>query len=372
MKPVLFILNTPPPYQGTTIMNKQLMDCFSREGIPYLHLQVEGAGDLHSLGKFSLNKIKSALRVMRGIIRERKKYDTAYLVMSVEGFAFYRHALFIYLLRLLGKKYILHLRGLGFRNKKGFGKRITASLFRKGQLVQHSPYNSFDISAFPVSKVSYIPNGWVDHYPAYREEVEARLGRTSDKTQVVFLSNLIADKGLFTVLEAASILQHFGPTGQKIVWNFVGKWENAETQQRFETFVAENGLGSSIGHVGPLFNEEKYRFLAQMDLLVFPTFYKHETWGNVILEAMMFKIPVIATNYVAIPEMVIPGVTGQLIEREDSRTLSEHIRTLHENPTQRKKMGETARAHYLKNFTIDRFEKSMIELISSVNRNQTK
>lgn len=367
MKPILFIVNTPPPYQGTTIMNQFLLQSFEEEKIDFIHLRVESSRELNDLGKFNAGKLKAALSILADIYKKRKEYDIAYLVMSVEGFAFYRHAGFVLLLQLLGKKSVLHLRGLGFRNKTGIGALITKRIFKKSWLIQHSVYNKFDIQRYNSKKVYYVPNGWNDYYPAYQKQIEEYRQRPGSTVNIVFLSNLIADKGLFTAIEAARAIQaDAGNNGLTIKWSFIGKWENESSKQKFFHYIDEHNLQSILNHVGPLYNEEKYALLSTMDIMVFPTYYKHETWGNVILEGMMFKIPVIASNYVAIPEMIKDNVNGFLVTPKDVSMLAEKITILAQSPALRKEMGEKGRNIFLEHFTQEKFKHNMISVINEI------
>jgi len=367
MKPILLIINTPPPYQGSTIMNKLLIDCLAMEKIAFIHRKVESAKELDNLGKLNLEKLKSGLSILGSILRDRKKFDIAYLVMSVEGFAFYRHALFILLLQLLGKKYILHLRSLGFHKKHGLSRIFTQRLFKKAFLIQHSPHNQFDIQGYQSRKLFFVPNGWNDQYECYKDKIDNRLSTIPDTTEIIFLSNLFPDKGLFTVLRSIVILRDQSPERPiSMRWNFVGKWDSESTQKEFYKFIEEHKISSYIGHVGPLYNEEKYEFLSKMDILVFPTYYKRETWGNVILEAMMFKIPVVATDYVSIPEMVKHGINGYLVKKEDANALAEYVSELSTNHEKRRKFGENGRELFVCNFTHDKFQKNMISVLKEV------
>lgn len=366
---LLLILNTPPPYQGTTIMNQYLIETMREKDMKYIHLRIDSSRSLQKLGRLQFNKLRSAFEIIRNIYLHRKNYNTAYLVMSVEGFAFYRHALFILLLFLLKKKCILHLRGLGFRNKKGFGKVLTRFIFKKSYLIQHSAYNSFDIESYKNRKVFYVPNGWQDYYDKFKKQIECRISRKSGSLNIIFLSNLIADKGLFTVVAAAlNISVDPAYKGLDIKWNFIGNWENESVKGEFFDYIKINKLQSCIGHVGPLYNDDKYSFLSGMDVLVFPTFYKHETWGNVILEAMMFKIPVIATKYVAIPEMVKDTKTGFLIDKEDPESLADRVKVLIDNPDLRKAMGSEGRNWYLQNFRLDTFKENIIHVLQTIDQ----
>ncbi|MEJ7768722.1 MAG: glycosyltransferase family 4 protein [Chitinophagaceae bacterium] len=364
---LLLILNIPPPYQGTTIMNQYLVDTLTEKNIDFIHLRINSGADLKALGKLSCSKLMSAFNIVKKIFSLKREYQVAYLVMSVEGFAFYRHLFFILLLLVLKKTCILHLRGLGFRHKKGTARLLTSFIFRKSYLVQHSALNSFDIENYTYKKLFYIPNGWPDYYYRHKEQVQGRFHSTSKELNIIFLSNLMAGKGLFTVTDAILQICSAGDCKDlKIKWNFIGNWESESIRLQFYDFIESNRLQSSLGHVGPLYNDEKYSLLANMDILLFPTFYKHETWGNVILEAMMFKIPVIATRYVAIPEMVKHNKTGFLIETENTEELVDKLKLLISNPALRKRMGCEGRKWYLENFTSDIFKTNMLHLFKTV------
>ena len=64
---LLLILNTPPPYQGTTIMNQFLLDTLQEKNINYIHLRIDSAKDLQSLGKLHVKKIRSAFKILNKV-----------------------------------------------------------------------------------------------------------------------------------------------------------------------------------------------------------------------------------------------------------------------------------------------------------------
>ncbi|HEY1334762.1 MAG TPA: glycosyltransferase family 4 protein, partial [Myxococcaceae bacterium] len=62
------------------------------------------------------------------------------------------------------------------------------------------------------------------------------------------------------------------------------------------------------------------------DVFCFPT--RYEPFGIVILEAMLFGLPCVATRTGAIPEMIKDGETGYLVPPEDVDTLTARLLTL--------------------------------------------
>jgi alpha-maltose-1-phosphate synthase len=84
-------------------------------------------------------------------------------------------------------------------------------------------------------------------------------------------------------------------------------------------------------------------------LFVMPSLY--EPFGIAPLEAMAYQIPAILTDAWAFPEMVTPGVNGELVRCGDVNELAEKIIDLLANPDRLQKMGEAGREGVLKKFT---------------------
>ena len=78
-----------------------------------------------------------------------------------------------------------------------------------------------------------------------------------------------------------------------------------------------------------------------------------EPFGQVVIEGMAAGKPVIASNGGAIPEIVIPGVTGLLHEMGDHVGLAEAIVSLLADPVRADAMGEAGRERVREFFTID-------------------
>jgi glycosyltransferase involved in cell wall biosynthesis len=125
-------------------------------------------------------------------------------------------------------------------------------------------------------------------------------------------------------------------------------------------------LYQKIKYLGPKYDDGKKKVFLESGLFVFPT--KNDIWGNVLLEAMQYGLPIVATNEGAIPEIVTNGETGYVVPKSSPRDLADKIQLLLENPELRRKMGEAGRIKYQENYTLQHFESSLKNAFDNILR----
>jgi glycosyltransferase involved in cell wall biosynthesis len=86
----------------------------------------------------------------------------------------------------------------------------------------------------------------------------------------------------------------------------------------------------------------------QSDLFVLPT--RADCYSLVALEAMACGLPVIVSSIGGIPDIVVEGETGYLVNPDDLPTLSARLDTLVEDFVLRREMGEAARIRAVTRF----------------------
>ena len=91
-------------------------------------------------------------------------------------------------------------------------------------------------------------------------------------------------------------------------------------------------------------------YMSALDVVVLPSI-EGEDFPNVILEAMATERPVIATKIAGIPEQVMLGATGLLVEPRNVEQLESAIFRLLDNPELRSNMGVAAKERFQKMFT---------------------
>lgn len=93
-------------------------------------------------------------------------------------------------------------------------------------------------------------------------------------------------------------------------------------QERIESLLREHGLGAEVSLLGH--REDVPRLLGSLDALVLPS-TGHEGIPQIILQAHAAACPVIATSVGGIPEVVQDGITGRLVEPENSPALAQAL-----------------------------------------------
>ena len=123
------------------------------------------------------------------------------------------------------------------------------------------------------------------------------------------------------------------------------------------TQVGELGLQDAISFPGFLNEAELSALMWQHDVFVHPSRITEsgdrEGVPNAILEAMAHNMPVIATRHSGIPEAVIHGESGLLIEKSSAPRLSEQLKTLAKDRELRLRFGKAGRAHVVREFSLD-------------------
>ena len=219
---------------------------------------------------------------------------------------------------------------------------------------------AYDISIDP-SRVAVIPLGLED--VSRRERISPR-PLASETVRLLFVGRLEARKGIDVLLAVAKRLlpghpqvrldivgndQIPGPQGISYRKAFEGDSEAAEILDRV------------VFH-GEVSDEVLRGFYHACDLFVAPS--RYESFGLVLVEAMMFGKPVISCDTGGVPEVVADGMSGLLAKPGDAASLEACLVRLLESPNLRDQMGTSARKRYLEHFCPISTAKKVVGLLS--------
>ncbi len=105
-------------------------------------------------------------------------------------------------------------------------------------------------------------------------------------------------------------------------------------------------ISDQISFLG--FRDDIPEILQVLNVFVLPSLW--EGLGRSLTEAMYTACPIVATAVEGVPELIIDGQTGYLIQPKDSVTMAQRINDLLSHPRQAKRMGKNARKRVMKDF----------------------
>ena len=179
-------------------------------------------------------------------------------------------------------------------------------------------------------------------------------------TRILFLSNMIRSKGVSVLVDACRMLKERGIAFR---CSLVGALSADYPGDSLVTEIREKGLEGCVSYDGPRYGDEKWKAFSQADVFAFPTFYPDECFPLVVLEAMGAGLPVVTTTEGALPEMIREGEDGFICPKQDSGALADALARLLSDPVLRTRMGESGRTRYETAFTLDRFERNIVDIL---------
>lgn len=203
----------------------------------------------------------------------------------------------------------------------------------------------------PENKIKVIYNGidLKDFHNIQRGKLSELINKEITNSLVVgFVGRLIKQKGLNYLLEAAAELKK---EFRKIIFVLIG---DGDKKEKLEELAKKLDIQDVIYFIGR--KEEAWQYMKLFDVFVLPSL--SEGLPNVIIEAIVCEVPVVATKTGGISELIEDGKNGFLVEPKNSRFLSKKIRhILNLSEKERKTITENARKKIKENFSIEKMVK---------------
>lgn len=361
MKKILFIFHLPPPIHGSSMVGKYIKDSkIINSTFNSKYINITTSKKIEEIGHKPLYKIIRYIKILFKVFIILIKFnpETVYLAITAKGIGFYKDFPIVLLAKLFGKKLVLHYHNKGVSSKQHlfFDNILYRILFKKTKVILLSQRLYEDVKKYVKKEdVFFCPNGIP--VPNFKELISTR---ANELPKLLFLSNLIKSKGVFTILEALKLLNDKG-----IVFhcNFVGG-EGDISSNQLNQKINDLNLQNCVAYLGKKYNDDKYEIFQSSDIFLFPTFYHNECFPLVLLEAKMFKLPIISSSEGGIPDIIEHGTTGFIVNKQNPEHLAEKINWLIDYPDKATLMGEKGKKKFFKNYTIEVFEKQLISILN--------
>lgn len=258
--------------------------------------------------------------------------DIVFLNSSRSGLRNFSPFIFI-LAKLAGKKVVIRPFGRSLKSVYDQSGSGTQWLLRKTTLradILYLQTQRMIIFFRPISKnVLHLKTS------RYLSQTDLKPQNIAYEKRFVFLGHVKRSKGVLELHEAIKRLD------QSYSVDIYGPIE--ETELSF--FKDEPCYKGPLKGVDVVINTIK-----GYDVVILPTYYEGEGYPGVIVEAYSLGLPVISTNWNAIPEIVEHAQTGFLIEPRSVEQLVEAMKAF--NSENYSEMSKNAMAYYFRNFQI--------------------
>lgn len=359
---ILFIMHMPPPIHGAAMMGRYIHDsCVINETFNCHYINLATAKDLTDIGKIRLQKFTQFYQLLNKIRKEVKRIrpELVYVTPNAKGGAFYKDFIVIQMLKSMGCKVVVHYhnKGVSLRQDKLIDNLLYRTFFKKLKVILLAEALYADVKKYVLRKDVFIcPNGIPESLTA-----EISAVRHNATPKLLYLSNLLINKGVFTLLDTCKILKD---KGYKFTCDFVGG-ETAEINaERFNQEVAIRGLNTCVCYKGRKYGIEKEEILKNSDLFILPTY--NECFPLVLLEAMQHGLPCISTNEGGISDIIIPNETGYIVPKKSAHELANKIEILLKDTSLRLEMGNKGLERYKQLFTLDAFEQRITSILKEI------
>jgi glycosyltransferase involved in cell wall biosynthesis len=409
---LLVFAHTPPPLHGQSYMVQLMLEGLGGDhrrrkpgapphsgdvhGIQCYHVNTRLSKRLEDIGEFHGTKLFRLLIHCLEAIWCRFRYGiTTFYYIPAPGktSALYRDWMVMTLCRPFFKRFILHW------HAAGLGKWLETSVQMRARALTYSLAGRVDlsivISRFNVTdaqkllpqRVRVVANGIPDPCPDFQQKIlPRRLARFAARAKlfnghkleprdyqdtggnpqtihVLFLAHCMEEKGLFdamrgVVLANRTLVEQHSVLRMKLV--AAGTFVSSEEREKFERMMAETEFQQAVEYIGFVGGETKKRTFIEADCFCFPTYYNAESFGLVIVEAMAFGLPIVATRWRSLPEMFPVNYPG-LVTVKSPGTIAAAVLNLIPQET-----GEDFREMFLARFTLDAHIAKLAEAMLAV------
>ncbi|MGQ9702141.1 MAG: glycosyltransferase family 4 protein [bacterium] len=305
-------------------------------------------------GKGGLNIALSFFYILFGTIAmarlvRKKKFDIVHIHWPFPHIVFGLCAKMLSRCRIFATFYGLEIRWL--KKKFPFFVKPFAWLINRADVITAiSNHTAGELKGIVSRDIPIIP---------FSITVESRATEPSDEHYILFVGRQVERKGVHILIDA------FRKIHKDIIHDLIIIGDGPE-RKKWEKMSGDYGLTKRIKFTGWVSTEDLHKYYQHCSFFVLPATYdKHgdtEGLGVVMIEAMAYSKPVIASNVGGITDVVIDGFNGLLVPHNDPEALGHAIKRLALDKALLRRLGENAKQSIDERFNWDKIIIRLIKL----------
>lgn len=318
----LLIGPLPEPINGCSYANAVLLRRAREAGHDFASIDTSTPTISGRQGsRFSLRKALAFLGTYRHLPRVFRA-DAVYLTPGQTFFGLMKYAPFMLLARWSRTPYVIHVHGnhLGrhYAGLSGLRRRLfhgSVSHAAAGIVLSESLRSNFK-DLLPDEQVFVVENFAGDDLFA-----GAPADKPTGRLEVLYLSNLMREKGILDLLDALALLKREKVDFRARIAGHIEKGLEAEVRKRLDALAPE------AAYVGAVAGDRKRQLLAGANVFALPTYYAMEGQPISLLEGLATGNIIVATAHAGIPD-IVDASHGHVVEARNPAALAATLREI--------------------------------------------
>ena len=355
---ILMVGQTPPPFGGqATIIQEILLGEYN--SIEFFHVRMAFSKEMSEMGNFTISKVFILFSVIWNIYIAKIKYHPDILFYPPSGskrIPLYRDIVILFFTRWMFKKTVFQFFAGGISDFIIHCNKIEYFFFKicffyPELTLRPSIYSPDDGKSIYSKKDVIISWGNVDVYHHYKRSMN-----DVNIVKILFAALLIESKGIFILLEAFRLLLL---ESINVHLTILGSYGSEHIKEKLQDFITKNNMHEYVYFEGVKTGPDYYNYFADSDIFCFPSYFEAENLPVVVIDALQFALPIVATNWRGIPETIIDGENGYLVEIKNYEEIFRKLYILVTDKNKRRFMGNKGRNIYLQKFSHKKFLHAM-------------
>ena len=287
----------PPPYGGQNVMIARILaELRQTPGYETAHLAFGFSPTFKTVRQGNVKKLWELVKVLARLLRVRLGGPIDVLIYPVGGpqtVPIIRDILLLPWILLAARRVVLHFHAAGvadrFATRRGLLGSLLAWLYRRADTaLVMTEFNQRDPAAFGVGRIFVRPHKLPDTFDA------SALKKSRAMPRILALGHICPDKGTPALLRAfAGIAQR----NKSVRLELVGECLPPMNDESLHGLLRELGIEDRVDLPGVLTGRDKQEAFGRATVFAFPSVAPYESFGLVMVEAMMWSLPIVATDW---------------------------------------------------------------------------
>jgi exopolysaccharide biosynthesis WecB/TagA/CpsF family protein len=346
-QPVVVVSQLPPPVHGSTVMTARLVASLDRLQYHPRLVDRRFSREIGEVGSGSARKlilVPSLLARFAKALVDDRDAPVIYFLTNRPG-SFIVDWFVTAIAFALKRRVVLYIHTVGYGaladRSKLWSVMLRSVFARAAVTVVLGESLLADVVALGATTVRVVPNS-----------VEDEAGTPSKRSRVLFLSNLLPEKGVFDFVELS---RRLGP-GRDEKYVIAGAAPDASVLNKVTSQLRAAQLNDVVEVVGAVGQVGRSNLLASSKVFVFPSTYRFEAQPLVLLEALSAGVPVVAYDVGGIRDIVHDAVNGFVVPPGDFEQLVARVEKLLVDERLRRSLAEGARSSFERLHSIESFD----------------